>query len=51
MSEEDLTKQITILLRKMNSIEFQLSKMQEQYGCISAEIQRLRQIINKGVKS
>lgn len=51
MTSEEIGKQLTILIRKMNSIEFQLNQMQEQYGHISAEIQRLRQIINKGVKS
>ena len=49
-SNEEIMKQIVILIRKINGIETSLSKLSEQHGHVSAEIQRLRQQINKGVK-
>lgn len=50
IENEDIMKQLTIITRKLNSLESSLQKLSEQYGYVSAELQRLRQIINKGVK-
>ncbi|MBR4343936.1 MAG: hypothetical protein IKP88_14780 [Lachnospiraceae bacterium] len=50
-SNDDIWKCIQICIKKLSELGYQIENLLKQYGHISAELQRLRQQINKGVKS
>lgn len=50
MTDEAIAKQLQIIITKINSLTGDVQKLYDRQGHASAELQRLRQIINKEFK-